>query len=231
VGIGGQKGTRNAPAILNRCYGQSFFWDGRVHTLEEQALHPIHDPKEMNLRLDELIARLRSDSAYRWQFQRAFPDGVSTANVAQALASFVRTLRSGDSAYDRFEQGDHAALSAEARRGLELFRGKANCTACHIGPNFTDEQFHNTGVSWGKGDLGRFTVTQEEKDRGAFKTPTLREITRTAPSCMMAAWRRWRMRSSITTGAGSGTRIWMKSCGRFGSPRRRSRSCWRFFGA
>jgi cytochrome c peroxidase len=108
-------------------------------------------------------------------------NGISAPNVARALASFVRSLRSGDAPYDRFEEGDPAALSAEARRGLELFRGKANCTACHIGPNFTDEQFHNTGVSWGKGDLGRYRVTQEEKDRGAFRTPTLREIARTAP--------------------------------------------------
>jgi cytochrome c peroxidase len=101
--------------------------------------------------------------------------------VARALASFVRTLRSGASAFDQFQQGRPAALSGEARRGLGLFRGRANCAACHPGPNFTDEQFHNTGVSWGKGDLGRYQFTGKEKDRGAFKTPTLREVARTAP--------------------------------------------------
>jgi cytochrome c peroxidase len=181
VGVGGRKGTRNAPVLINRAYGRSMFWDGRVPSLEEQALHPIQDPREMNLTTRELTARLQADGAYREAFRRAFADGISTANVARALASFVRTLRSGDAPYDRFQERDREALSPEARRGLELFRGKANCTACHIGPNFTDEQFHNSGVSWGSGDLGRYQVTREDRDRGAFKTPTLREITKTAP--------------------------------------------------
>lgn len=181
VGIGGRKGTRHAPALINRAYGQSFFWDGRMRTLEEQALGPIQHPAEMNLTLDELIARLKAEPRYAREFQAAFGDGLSTVNVARALASFVRTLRSGNSAFDQFQQGHPAALSAEARRGLELFRGRANCVACHAGPNFTDEQFHNTGVSWGRGDLGRYEVSGKEKDRGAFKTPTLREVARTAP--------------------------------------------------
>jgi cytochrome c peroxidase len=181
VGVGGRKGTRNAPAIINRAYGRSFFWDGRAQTLEEQVLRPIQDPVEMRLTLDELTARLRADARYADAFRRAFGDGVSATNVARALASFVRTLRSGGSPFDRFQNGEQMALSVEARRGLELFRGKANCVACHAGPNLSDEQFHNTGVSWGKGDLGRYAVTGKEKDRGAFKTPTLREIARTAP--------------------------------------------------
>jgi len=180
-GVANRKGTRNSPAIINRAYGKSFFWDGRVETLEEQVLHPIQNSLEMNLTLDELVARLTADSHYLDTFKRAFTDGITSANVARALASFVRTLRSGNSPFDRSQNGDQTALSAEARRGLELFRGKANCTACHTGPNFTDEQFHNTGVSWGRGDFGRYRVTSKQKDRGAFKTPTLREIARTAP--------------------------------------------------
>lgn len=181
IGVGGRKGTRSAPALINRAYGRSFFWDGRADTLEEQVLAPIQNPVEMNLTLDALSARLKADAGYVDSFRRVFSDNVSSAGVARALASFVRTLRSGNSPFDRFQHGERAALSTEARRGLELFRGKANCTACHAGPNFTDEQFHNTGVSWGRGDLGRYPVTVEEEDRGAFKTPTLREVARTAP--------------------------------------------------
>ena len=135
----------------------------------------------MNLKLEELIVRLKADTGYADEFQRVFADGITSTNIARALASFVRTPRSGNSPFDRFQHGDRAALSVEARRGLELFRGKANCVACHSGPNFSDEQFHNTGVSWGRGDFGRFNVTGKVKDRAAFKTPTLREIARTAP--------------------------------------------------
>jgi cytochrome c peroxidase len=184
VGIGGRKGTRSAPAIINRAYGKSFFWDGRAAALEEQVLHPIQNPIEMNLTLEELTTRLKADANYTEEFLRAFADGVTPINVARVLACFVRTLRSGNSPFDKFQLGDQAALSSEARRGLELFRGKANCVACHVGPNFTDEQFHNTGVAWHDGrfaDDGRYAVTQQEKDRGAFKTPTLREVSRTAP--------------------------------------------------
>ena len=104
--------------------------------------------------------------------------------VSRALASFVRSLFSGDSPFDRFINGDRAALTTEQQAGLQVFRGKANCTACHVGPTFTDERFHNTGVAWREGQLldeGRFGVTRRSEDRGAFKTPTLREIARTAP--------------------------------------------------
>jgi cytochrome c peroxidase len=104
--------------------------------------------------------------------------------VARALAAFVRTLLAGTSPFDRFEHGDDTALSEQARQGLDLFRGRANCIACHVGATFTDEQFHNTGVAWRNGrfvDDGRFVVTRRPEDRGAFKTPSLREVARTAP--------------------------------------------------
>ena len=184
IGVGNRKGTRNAPAIINRAYGKSFFWDGRAQTIEEQVLEPIQNPVEMNLTLDELIGRLKAEPSYVDAFQRTFSESISAPNVARALASFVRTLRSGNSPFDKFQNGDREALSPEARRGLELFRSKANCVACHVGPNFTDEEFHNTGVAWRDGrfaDDGRYSVTKQEKDRGAFKTPTLREVARTAP--------------------------------------------------
>jgi cytochrome c peroxidase len=168
VGIEGKKGTRSAPTLVNRGYGDSHFWDGRAPTLEKQVLEPIFNPIELALTPQELEVRLK----------------VPPAQIARALASYVRTIRSGNSQFDRYISGDQTALTAEARRGLDLFRGKANCTACHVGPNFTDERFHNTGVAFQNGalrDEGRFKVTRQVEDLGAFKTPTLREIARTAP--------------------------------------------------
>ena len=167
-GIGGAEGKRNSPAILNRGYGSSFFWDGRAPALERQVMQPILDPKELRLSVVELERRT----------------GLKAADVARALASYVRTIRSGGSRVDRFFAGRRDALNAAERAGLALFRGKANCVACHVGPNFTDERFHNTGVAWRDSrlaDEGRFAVTGKSEDRGAFKTPTLREVARTAP--------------------------------------------------
>ncbi|HEV3334317.1 MAG TPA: cytochrome c peroxidase [Bryobacteraceae bacterium] len=167
-GVGGAEGVRNSPALINRGYGQAFFWDGRAESLELQAIEPILNPKELALTKDELEQRthLRADE------------------VAAALASYVRTLRSGDSPYDRFTMGQATALNATEKAGLDLFRGKGHCVNCHAGPNFSDEQFHNTGVSWVGvrfTDDGRFAVSGKEEDRGAFKTPTLREVARTGP--------------------------------------------------
>jgi cytochrome c peroxidase len=180
----GRVGRRNTPALVNRGYGAAFFWDGRASALEEQVLQPIQDPNEMALALAEAVDRLKKDADYPALFAAAFSREANAEDLARALASFVRTLLSGDSPFDRFANGDPAALTKAARRGLEIFRGKGNCTACHLGPNFTDEHFHNTGVAWRDGelsDLGRFAVTGKDSDRGAFKTPTLREIARTAP--------------------------------------------------
>lgn len=168
IGIGKQVGRRSAPALINRGYGRAFFWDGRAATLEEQVLQPIEDPKEMNMTLEEVSDRV----------------GLPRGDISRALASYVRSILSGNSRFDRFIAGDRRALSPEQQEGLRVFRGKANCTACHVGPNFTDERFHNTGIAWRDGvfqDEGRSAVTGKPDDRGAFKTPTLREIARTAP--------------------------------------------------
>lgn len=184
VGIRGQQGNRNAPSIMNRAYGKSHFWDGRAASLEEQALEPIQNPKEMDLTLGELENRLASTNEYRKKFEEVFGEKPAAQNTAKALATLVRTLLSGNSAYDRFVHGDRGALSETAKRGLQIFRGKGNCIACHVGPNFTDEKFHNTGVAYldtTTSDWGRYTVTKHDQDKGAFKTPTLREISRTAP--------------------------------------------------
>ena len=181
AGVYGRLGTRNAPTILNRTYGRSFFWDGRAATLEEQVLGPIQNRSEMGLSVSAFTARLRRSALYRREFAKAFGEPPSATTAARALATYVRVQRVADAPYDRYRAGDGSALAADAARGLSLFRGRANCSSCHIGPNFTDEQFHNTGVSWGAGDLGRFHVTRDPDDRGRFKTPTLRQLRLTSP--------------------------------------------------
>ena len=167
-GIGGAAGARNAPALINRAEGASFFWDGRVTSLEEQVLEPITNPKELGLTLEEAEARL----------------GLKRQEIARALAGYVRTIRSGDSPFDRHVSGAFGALTPLEQKGLELFNGRTNCWVCHSGVRVTDELFHNTGIAWREGrllDEGRFAVTQRAQDRGAFKTPTLREVALTAP--------------------------------------------------
>jgi cytochrome c peroxidase len=156
------------PAIINRGYGRAFFWDGRDASLETQVLKPIEDPNEMGSTVDVAAARV----------------GMAPRDLAYALASYVRAILSGNSRFDQFVSGRRDALSAEEQRGLQLFRGKGNCTACHTGPTFSDELFHNTGVAFREGaftDLGRGGVTGHDRDRGAFKTPTLRDVALTAP--------------------------------------------------
>jgi cytochrome c peroxidase len=136
----------------------------------------------MGANLADVLDRLRAHRGYRTGFADTFADGVSAANLAKALASFQRVLLRGDSRVDRFRhQADHAALNAAERRGLWLYESKGRCWRCHGGANFTDERFHNTGVSWGKADLGRYAVTRRDADRGKFKTPTLRGVALTAP--------------------------------------------------
>lgn len=182
IGVDGHEGARNVPSILNAAYGRTFFWDGRAESLEAQVLQPIRGEGELGLGLEELTRRLEEREDYRTAFRDAFGEGeVSPERVARALASYLRTLRSGDAPIDRFLHGDTAALPPEAKRGFRLFVGRANCGVCHLAPLFTDHRFHNTGVSWGSPDQGRFAVTGREEDRGAFRTPSLRNVAMTAP--------------------------------------------------
>jgi len=180
-GVNGQSTKRNAPTIVNRAYGRLFFWDGRANSLEAQVVMPISEPSEMGLPLAKAITRLSNRTDYRAAFAAAFDDQPNAINLARALASYVRTIRSGDAPIDRYRAGDSAALTPEARYGMELFAGRANCSTCHTGNTFTDEQTHNTGVAVGTPDLGRFAITGHPADRGAFKTPTLRNVALTAP--------------------------------------------------
>jgi cytochrome c peroxidase len=182
-GINGARGVRNVPTLINRAWGSSHFWDGRAATLEQQALGPILNATELGGSPDAVVGLVRS-ADYRPRFVAAFGRDPTMPDVAAALASYVRTIVSGDSAYDRFVAGDARALGGSARRGFDLFRTRAHCVNCHAGPLLSDERFHNTGIAWRTGaltDEGRFRVTHVGADRGAFKTPTLREVARTAP--------------------------------------------------
>lgn len=184
IGVRGQLAGRRSPVIVNRAWGQSFFWDGRAATLEQQVLQPIVNPREMDLTVEELVQRVAAQGAYDRRFREIYSQPPDTAVIARTLASYIRTILAGGSPYDRFVAGDRPALSEEAQNGLRLFRSKAGCIACHVGPNFTDERFHNTGISWMNGrwtDPGRAAISKDEADRGAFKTPTLRQAAQAAP--------------------------------------------------
>lgn len=183
TGIKGQVGGRNAPVAINRLFSQEQFWDGRAASLEDQALGPIQNPIEMGNTLKKMVAKLHTIQGYRKQFKKVFGTDVTEAGVAKAIAAFERSLVCGNSAFDRYEEGDDAALSESEQRGLELFRERGNCIRCHTGFAFTDERYHNIGVGMDKAspDLGRFKVTKKESDKGAFKTPTLRNIGASGP--------------------------------------------------
>ena len=188
IGIGGQRTTRNAPTLINRAYGTSQFWDGRAASLEEQALQPLQNPLEMGNSLEAVLEVLRADPEYHVGFANAFGGdreaaAITTTRLAQAIASFERTLLAGNSPVDRFQSGEYEALSAAERRGLWVFEGRGKCWQCHSGPNYTDERFHNTGHGYDQAsrDPGRQTVTGDDADRYRFKTPTLRTLTFTMP--------------------------------------------------
>jgi len=187
-GVGGKKGNRQAPTVINRVFSTRQFWDGRAASLEEQALGPVQNPAEMGMpSMDVVIDKLHNSPEYVSLFKEAFPpDGAITADhVAKAIASFERTVMSGNSPFDRFKAGDKTAMNEAAQRGYALFKDekKANCETCHVGHNFTDENYNNLGIGMTakNPDLGYFTISKLEGHKGAFKTPTLREIASTAP--------------------------------------------------
>ena len=184
IGVGGGVGGRQSPTVYNTGLNHVQFWDGRARSLEEQAIGPIHNPVEMAETHEHVVAKLGKIKGYQQQFRAVFGTDVNLQGIAEAIASYERTVLSTNSAFDKYVLGDQKAMDEAAVRGLALFKGKARCILCHNGPNFTDNQFHNLGVPQVgpmKEDLGRFAVSRAEKDRGAFKTPTLRSITETAP--------------------------------------------------
>ncbi|MEQ1793336.1 MAG: cytochrome c peroxidase [Nitrospira sp.] len=184
IGIGGGVGGRQSPTVYNTAFNHLQFWDGRARSLEEQAIGPIHNPIEMGETHENVVHKLRKVKGYQQQFRAVFGADVNLQDLANAIAAYERTVISTNSAFDKYVLGDPNAMGDAAVRGLGLFKGKARCILCHNGANFTDNQFHNLGVPQVgplKEDLGRYAVTRADKDRGAFKTPTLRSITETAP--------------------------------------------------
>lgn len=193
VGVGGKSGQRNAPTVLNAAYDKTQFWDGRAKTLEEQVGGPMANTVEMNQPHQVAVTKLNADPQLRREFKDAFgPGPVTLGKIEQAIASFERTLVSGNSPFDRYEfGGDKHALSPAAIRGLAVFRDpkRGNCAACHLIEDkyalFTDGLFHNIGVGVNDQgeltDLGRYNETKRESDKGAFKTPSLRDVALTAP--------------------------------------------------
>ncbi len=190
TGINGQKGGRSAPTVINRAYSTRQFWDGRAPSLEAQAVGPIANPIEMtNLKTEKaahgaVVDRLKKIKGYRDRFNKAFgTTNFTIDHVGKAIATFERTVLSGNAPYDRYINGDKKALNASQTRGFNIFFKKAACDSCHLGFNFTDGSFENIGIGTDKPkpDLGRFLVTGKEADKGAFKTPTLREIEHTGP--------------------------------------------------
>jgi cytochrome c peroxidase len=182
LGVEGRVGERNAPALANLAWGRSFFWDGGAPTLEQQAVAPIKNPQEMDLTLTEANARLAADPSYLAAFQRAYGEGPSEATLPRALASFVRTLVSGDSRLDRHRRGEATALGPAERRGLAIFEGeKGQCFHCHVGWNLTNNGFRNNGIAPDDPDPGRARLTGLDSDLGKFKVPSLRNVAVTAP--------------------------------------------------
>lgn len=199
AGIGGQRGRRKTPSIINLAartmlppppsdLGPSFFWDGRAASLEAQVLMPIAEPTEMGLDHPAMVARLSGIAGYRRYFREVSgSDTVTAHHVAAALADYVRTRVSGNAPFDRWSYArDAKAMSEQAKLGFDIFSFKGRCGVCHVGFNFSDGRFHNLGVGWNEksqafADVGRAAVSHLPRDRGAFKTPGLRDVSKHAP--------------------------------------------------
>lgn len=189
VGIDEQLGSRHSPTIINAAYDRYFFWDGRASSLEDQCKGPIGNTREMttirnNERAHErCVANVCAINGYLPLFKQAF-DGekISLNTIVKAIATFERTIVSGNSPYDRYMAGDKSALSKKQIEGMQVFE-EAHCSKCHSGFNFTDNGFANIGIGMDSKnpDVGRYAVTGLSKEWGAFKTPSLREVAKTPP--------------------------------------------------
>ena len=187
VPVAGAIGSANTPlarkanTVLNAAWTPAFFWDGRAKDLEQQAQGPITTPAEMNGKFPEIVARLKAVSEYKAWFDRLYPSsGVTKENLLTAIATYERTVVSGTAPFDRWVEGDEAALTPAAKHGFELFTGKAGCSGCHTGWNFTDGKFHDIGLE--TDDIGRGKLEPDNvQAQHAFKTPGLRNLIYRAP--------------------------------------------------
>lgn len=180
IGAGGKPLGRHAPTALNQAWSKNLFWDGRAPTLEAQAKGPIEAAVEMDLPMATAVTRLKEVKGYVAAFAKAFgQEGLTEATILKAIATFERTIVTGDTPFDRWMRGDAKAMSDSAQRGFVIFAGKGNCAACHTGWNFTDDKFHDIGLP--THDNGRMNITGAAADEHGFKTPSLREISARAP--------------------------------------------------
>jgi cytochrome c peroxidase len=181
VGHGMAKLGRHSPTIVNAAWGEIFMWDGRLATLEEQALGPIQAAGEMNMPLEQLMERLTSIAEYKPLFTAAFPgEGMNVKTLAKAIATYERTVVSERAPFDAWIEGNEKAISEDAKRGFAVFNGKAMCSSCHEGWNFTNDGFQDIGLP--SQDVGRGEFMPGViKMQHAFKTPGLREIARRSP--------------------------------------------------
>ena len=180
IGAGGKPLGRHAPTVLNQAWSSNLFWDGRAPTLEAQAKGPIESTAEMDLPIATAVKRLNEVEGYRAAFAKAFPGGGLTQDtVLKAIATYERTIVTGDTPFDRWLRGDTKAVPEAVKRGFALFAGRANCAQCHAGWNFTDDKFHDAGLPGA--DKGRMGVSNKPEDEFAMKTPGLREIVSRAP--------------------------------------------------
>jgi cytochrome c peroxidase len=177
---------RNSPTILNSAHNNVFFWDGRASSLEDQTIKVLTNPDEMHTTPEEVEKYLNSSENYRIKFKKAFgTEKISFDMAVKAITTFERTVNTkNQSNFDKFLKGDKNILSDSQINGLHLFRTKARCMNCHNGPNFTDNKFHNLSLTYigtEKEDLGRYYITKNPADWGVFKTPTLRNVSKTSP--------------------------------------------------
>lgn len=189
IGIEHTQGTRHSPSIINAAYFNPLFWDGRANSLEEQSLGPLANVNEMTELKDPHAAHrycvecVQKIKGYYPLFKQVFGhDQITIDEIAKAIATFERTILSGNSPYDRYIAGDSTALTQEQVQGMHLFK-KVGCANCHAEPLFTDNRFHNIGVGMDEAspDLGRYNITHKDADWGAFRTPALREVSYSGP--------------------------------------------------
>lgn len=185
LGVKSKVLDRASPTVFNTAYNTIQMWDGRKKSLEDQAMGPMEANVEMNMDINKLFKWLNGNAGYKALFAKAFPgEAIDAKTVSKAIAGYERTAISNNSAFDRWVKGDAKAMTADQVEGFKLFTGKAACVACHSGPNLTDNGFHNIGLaSWGAAepDMGRFAHKPIGLMKGAFKTPTVREVARTGP--------------------------------------------------
>jgi cytochrome c peroxidase len=183
VGAFNKQLPRSSPTLWNIGYHKMFYWDGRSPSLEKQGM-AAWQGGNMGAKDHEaeILAKINGLQGYRSQFQKVFGAEATAENMIQAICAFERTIISGDTAWDRWQAGDQSAASESAKRGFDVFKN-AKCNNCHDGVLFTDQQFHNVGIGMDapEPDKGRYNATKKDEDTGAFMTPTLRDIAKSAP--------------------------------------------------